>query len=144
MFFGLTNSPTTFQTMMNKLFRDLIHTGTVVVYLNDILIFTKLLEEHHRVTREVLHILRKNKLYLKPEKCEFEQPRIKYLNMIVEEGRVHMDPAKVAAITSWPEPKCKKDLQLFLGFCNFYRHFIKDFLHIAHPLHKLTGDTAWE
>ena len=143
-FFGLTNSPATFQAMMNELFRDLIHEGVVVVYLDDILIFTKTLDEHRRVTREVLRILRENKLYLKPEKCEFEQTKIEYLGMIVEEGRVRMDPAKVKAVAKWAVPTRKKELQSFLGFCNFYRHFIKDFSHIARPLHRLTGDTPWE
>ena len=74
--------------MMNELFRDLIHAGVVVVYLDDILIFTNTIEEHRRVTREVLRILRENKLYLKPEKCEFERLSIEFLGMIVEEGRV--------------------------------------------------------
>lgn len=144
MFFGLTNSPATFQAMMNELFRDLIHAGVVVVYLDDILIFTKTLEEHRRVTREVLRILRENKLYLKPEKCEFERPSIEYLGMIVEEGRVRMDPAKVAAVADWAVPRRKKELQSFLGFCNFYRRFIKDFSRVARPLHRLTGDVEWE
>jgi hypothetical protein len=144
MFFGLTNSPATFQAMMNELFRDLIHAGKVVVYLDDILIFTKTLEEHRKVTREVLRILRENKLYLKPEKCEFERSSIEFLGMIVEEGRVRMDPAKVKAVSEWATPTRKKDLQSFLGFCNFYRRFIKDFSRIARPLHRLTGDVPWE
>lgn len=144
MFFGLTNSPATFQAMMNELFRDLIYTGKVVIYLDDILIFTDTLEEHQRITREVLRILRENKLYLKPEKCEFEQSRIEYLGMIVEEGQVRMDPAKVKAISEWPTPRKKKELQSFLGFCNFYRRFSKDFSHTARPLHRLTGDTPWD
>ncbi|VDC04290.1 unnamed protein product [Peniophora sp. CBMAI 1063] len=144
MFFGLTNSPATFQAMMNELFRDLIHEGVAVVYLDNILIFTKTLEEHCRVTHEVLRILRENKLYLKPEKCEFEQTKIQYLGMIVEEGHVRMDPAKVKAVAKWAVPMRKKELQSFLGFCNFYRRFIKDFSHIARPLHRLTGDVPWE
>ncbi|VDC06330.1 unnamed protein product, partial [Peniophora sp. CBMAI 1063] len=101
MFFGLTNSPATFQAMMNELFRDLIHEGVVVVYLDDILIFTKTLEEHRRVTREVLRILRENKLYLKPEKCEFEQTKIEYLGMIVEEGHLAFEELKLR-VTSEP------------------------------------------
>ena len=144
MFFGLINSPAMFQAMMNKLFRDLIHAGIVVVYLDDILIVTKTLEEHRRVTREVLRILCENKLYLKPEKCEFEQSSIEYLGMIVEEGRVRMDPAKVKAVAEWAVPRKKKELQSFLGFCNYYRRFIRDFSHIARPLHRLTGDVPWE
>lgn len=119
MFFGLTNSPATFQTMMNDIFRDLINRGVVVVYLDDIMIFTRTLEEHRKIVREVLEILRTNKLYLKDEKCEFERTKTEYLGMIISEGSVEMDPAKVAGIMEWPIPKCKRDVQAFLGFTNF-------------------------
>ncbi|VDC03698.1 unnamed protein product [Peniophora sp. CBMAI 1063] len=144
MFFGLTNLPATFQAIMNKLFRDLIHEGVVVVYLDNILIFTKMLEEHCCVTRKVSRILRENKLYLQPEKCEFEQTKIEYLGMIVEEGHVCMDPAKIKAVAKWAVPTRKKELQSFLGFYNFYHRFIKDFSHVSRPLHRLTGDVPWE
>src|SRR5258707_2289706 len=73
MFFGLTNSPATFQTMMNKLFRELINEGHVIVYIDDILVFTKDIEEHREITKRVLKIMEENRLYLKPEKCEFEK-----------------------------------------------------------------------
>lgn len=95
---------------MNTLFRDLIASGKVVIYLDNILIFTKTLEEHREITRRVLEILRKNHLYLKPEKCDFEQHSIEYLGMIVEEGVIRMDPSKVAAITDWPKPTKKREL----------------------------------
>ena len=98
MFFGLTNSPATFQALMNSLFADLIAEGKVAVYLDDILIFTKDLEEHRRVVQDVLGRLQQNDLYLHPEKCEFEQLQIKYLGLIIQEGEVRMDPAKVAAV----------------------------------------------
>ncbi len=77
MFFGLTNSPATFQAMMNEIFRELITEGFVVVYLDDILIFTETMEEHARITKRVLQILADNKLYLKPEKCQFHKNRIR-------------------------------------------------------------------
>ena len=98
MFFGLTNSPATFQALMNSLFADLIAEGKVVVYLDDILIFTKDLEEHRQVVQDVLGRLWQNNLYLCPEKCEFEQLQIEYLELIIWEGEVRMDPAKVAAV----------------------------------------------
>ena len=88
MFFGLTNSPATFQAMMNNLFKDLIHEGSVIIYLDDIMIFTETLEEHRRITREVLKVLRENKLYLKPEKCEFEKMEVDFLGMVVGNGQV--------------------------------------------------------
>ena len=83
MFFGLTNSPATFQTMMNSLFKDLIDEGVVIVYIDDILIFTEDLELHRKVVKRVLDILRGNELYLKAEKCEFEKIQVEYLGLII-------------------------------------------------------------
>ncbi|SJL05728.1 uncharacterized protein ARMOST_09064 [Armillaria ostoyae] len=120
MFFGLTNSPATFQWMMNDIFKDLIATGKVTVYLDDILIFSKTLEEHQRITRHVLELLRKHKLFLKTEKCEFEVLETEYLGVIISEGSIRMDPVKLAGIAEWPVPTKKKELQSFLGFANFY------------------------
>jgi hypothetical protein len=82
MYFGLTNSPATFQTMMNEIFQDLITEGVISVYLDDFLIFTNSLEEHCRITCLVLDCMREHKLYLRPEKCEFEKTKIKYLSII--------------------------------------------------------------
>ena len=103
MFFGLTNSPATFQTMMNDIFTDMISEGVVVVYLDDILIFTKDLDEHRRITQRVLGRLAEHELYLRPEKCEFEKTRIEYLGLVISENRVEMDPIKVAGVAEWPE-----------------------------------------
>ena len=83
MFFGLTNSPATFQTMMNDIFHELIMEGVVVVYLDDILIYTETIEEHRLVTQRVMELLQKHKLFLKPDKCEFEQTRVEYLGVII-------------------------------------------------------------
>jgi hypothetical protein len=137
-FFGLTNLPTTFQAMMNKLFRDLISTGKVVIYLNNILIFTEDLDKHRQLVRQVLEVFRSNNLSLKIKKCKFEKTQVKYLGLIVGDGEMRMDPAKVSAVANWPEPENKKELQSFLGFCNYSRRFIKDFSEIARPLHDLT------
>jgi hypothetical protein len=138
MFFGLTNSPATFQTMMNDIFSDMISEGVVVVYLDDILIFTKDLDEHHRITQRVLGRLAEHELYLRPEKCEFKKMRIEYLDLIISENRVEMDPVKVAGVTNCPELTSKREVQSFLGFVNFYHQFIKDFSHHARPLFNLT------
>jgi RNase H-like domain found in reverse transcriptase/Reverse transcriptase (RNA-dependent DNA polymerase)/Retroviral aspartyl protease len=144
MFFGLCNSPATFQSMMNSLLRSLIQRGVVMVYLDDILVYTKTKQEHQQVVREVLEILRKNNLYLKHTKCEFEKEEIEYLGMIVGRGTVRMDPKKVDAIGRWPTPQTVKQIQQFLGFCNFYRNFIDSFANIARPLWNLTQKThAW-
>jgi hypothetical protein len=129
--------------MMNHLLRDLIAKGKVAVYLNDILIFTENLIEHREIVKEVLQILQENKLYLKPSKCKFEKDQMKYLGTIIRNGQVRMDPAKVTAIADWPIPKNKKEIQQFLGFANYYRHFIKYFSGIAKPLTSLTGKEQW-
>ncbi|PCH36554.1 marY1-like reverse transcriptase, partial [Wolfiporia cocos MD-104 SS10] len=129
---------------MNEIFRELILTGKVIIYLDDILIFTETKEEHRILTKQVLEILRKNKLTCKPEKCEFEKDKIEYLGYIISHGRVEMDMGKVDAITQWPNPRNKKELQSFLGFTNFYRKFIMGYSHIVKPLTNLTGNTEWQ
>jgi len=98
MFFGMTNSPATFQTMMNDIFRNLMAEGIVVVYLDDILIFTKTEEEHAQAVRRVLQVLKENKLFLRLEKCEFYKQQIKYLGLVISENEVSMDPVKVAEV----------------------------------------------
>ena len=117
--------------------------GHVIVYLDDILVFTDTREEHRRLVRRVLEILRRHKLYLRPEKCAFERTTVDYLGTIVGNGELRMDPAKVSTVMDWPVPRNKKDVQSFIGFCNFYRRFIKDFSKIAFPLTQLTGSTPW-
>ena len=144
MFFGLTNSPATFQAFMNHILKKHIDEGHVIVYMDDILIFTDTVEQHKRIVFEVLEILKQNKLYLKPEKCMFESPHVDYLGVIVGNGTIRMDPKKVAAVIDWPVPKRKKDVQSFLGFCNFFRRFIKGFSAVARPLSQLTGNAEWK
>jgi hypothetical protein len=120
MYFGLTNSLATFQTMMNEIFQDLITEGVVSVYLDDILIFTNSLEEHRRITCLVLDRMHEHKLYLRPEKCEFEKVRIEYLGVIISHNKVEMDPVKIARVVDWPTPSNKKEVQSFVSFINFY------------------------
>jgi len=151
MFFGITNSPATFQTMMNNIFRTVIAEEIVVVYLDDILIFTKTKEEHERAVQRVLEILAEHKLFLRPEKCEFHQKQIEYLRLVISENKVAMDPVKVAmdpvkvaGVRDWPTPENQTDVQAFIGFVNFYRRFIRDFSTIARPFFDLTcSDKAW-
>jgi len=144
MFFGLCNSLATFQTMMDNIFDDLIMEGVVVVYLDNILIFTETLEEHWRVTQRVMELLCKNNLFLKPKKCKFEKTEVEYLGVIISQNSIKMDPVKVAGVTEWPTPSNRKEVQSFLGFTNFYRRFIQGFSHLAHPLFNLTRkDMEW-
>jgi len=124
MFFDMTNSLATFQTMMNDIFQDLIAKGIMVVYLDDILIFTRTEEEHVKAIRQVLQVLQKHKLFLCPEKCEFYKERIEYLGLVISENEVSMDLVKVVGVQEWPTLENKTDVQAFLGFVNFYRRFI--------------------
>jgi hypothetical protein len=143
--FGMTNSPATFQALMNSVFADLIAIGVVAVYMDDILIYTPTIIEHRKIVREVLQRLQDHDLYLKPEKCEFEKQEIEYLGMIIHPGEVCMDPGKVSAVRDWPTPTTLRDIRAFIGFSNFYRRFIKDFSSIARPLHDLTKkDMPWQ
>jgi len=111
MFFELTNSPATFQAMMNKIFAEKIREGHVVIYLDDILIFSDNLDEHRALVARVLQKLHLHKLFLKPEKCEFEKESVNYLGMVVGGGEVRMEEKKVEAIRNWDTPSKKKDLQ---------------------------------
>jgi len=144
MFFGMTNSLATFQIMMNDIFRDLIAKDIMVVYLDDILIFTRTEEEHAKAIRWVLQVLQEHKLFLRPEKCEFCKERIEYLGLVISENEVSMDLVKVAGVREWPTPENKTDIQAFLGFVNFYQRFIRDFSAKARPLFDLTrSEQAW-
>ncbi len=128
---------------MNDIFKDLIASGKVTIYLDDILIMSKTKEEHCRITREVLKTLRKHKLFLKAKKCEFEVLEREYLGVIISEGSIHMDLVKIKGIIDWPAPTKKKELQSFLGFTNFYQHFIKNYSKIVKPMTQLMGNDTW-
>jgi len=124
--------------MMNNIFRTLIAKGIMVVYLDDILIFTETEEKHEQVVWRVLEVLAEHKLFLHPEKCEFYWKQIEYLRLVISENKVEMDPVKVAGVHDWPTPESWTDVQAFIGFINFYYYFIRDFSTIARPLFNLT------
>jgi hypothetical protein len=151
MFFGLTNSPATFQRMMDTIFADLKEKhallGTSIrVYMDDIMIASSSgLTGHRTVVHNVLDLLAMHDLFLKPEKCKWEMDSIDYLGVILEKGVTCMDLMKVSGIQEWPTPTSVKQVRSFLGFCNFYRSFIPGFSHLARPLNKLTRkDTLWK
>ena len=118
--FGLTNAPATFQAVMNSIFRK--HIGKfVLVYLDDILIFSKSPQEHAQHLRMVLDILGQHKLYAKMPKCEFNKPELQFLGHIVGRQGIRMDPSKTAVIAEWPLPKDAHELRSFLGLATYLR-----------------------
>ncbi|MEO1413559.1 MAG: reverse transcriptase family protein, partial [Bacteroidota bacterium] len=136
--FGLTNAPAVFQALMNDVLRDMLE-EFVVVYLDDILIFSRSHEEHIQHVRRVLERLLHNRLFVKAEKCKFHASSVEYLGFIIEEGQTRADPRKIQAVVDWPAPRSRKELQSFLGFANFYRRFIRRFSTVAEPLTRLTS-----
>ena len=135
--FGLCNAPATFQHFVNDVFRDFLDIF-VIVYLDDILIFSRSLEEHRGHVCKVLDRLRQHSLYAKAEKCEFEQQTIQFLGLVISPTGIEMDQKKVSAILDWPTPLDKKGVQCFIGFANFYRKFIRGFSAIVAPITQLT------
>ncbi|QRW20629.1 Retrotransposable element Tf2 protein [Rhizoctonia solani] len=141
--FGLTNALAAFQHFMNDLFWDLINV-TVVIYLDNILIFSENLEEHPAHVREVLSRLLKNQLFCKLSKCHFHVTTVNYLGIVISPAGFLMDQKKIEAVTSWPQPKTVKQVQAFLGFVNYLCRFIPNFSSVAWPLHNLTRkETPW-
>ena len=145
MFFGLTNSPATFQAMMNKLLRDLINTGKVAVFIDDVIVGTETEEGHDELVAEVVKRLEKNDLYVKPEKCKWKVREVEFLGVVIGLEGIKMEEEKVKGVLEWLTPKCVKDVQKFLGLANYYRWFIKGFAMVARPLHNLVKkDKKWE
>ena len=141
MHYGLTNAPASFQRFMNDIFKDLLDV-CVVVYLDDILIYSKNPADHAKHVQEVLRRLRQNDLFAKLEKCEFNVDTTNFLGYIVSPTGLRMDESKIAVIKDWPTPRKVKEVQSFLGFANFYRRFITHYSDITVPLTRLTRKNA--
>ena len=137
MYFGLTNSSATFQTMMNDLFRDFINQGDMVTFINDILVVTDTEEGHDKLVEEVLKRLEENDLFVKPEKCKWKVREVEFLEVVIGPRGVEMQKEKVEGVLNWLAPRNVKEVQKFLGLANYYRRFIKNFARIAAPLHIL-------
>ncbi|XP_024312059.1 LOW QUALITY PROTEIN: uncharacterized protein LOC100823542 [Brachypodium distachyon] len=136
MSFGLTNAPAYFMNMMNKVFMEFLD-KFVVVFIDDILIFSKSRSEHEVHLRKVLEKLRKHQLYAKLSKCEFWLEEVAFLGHIVSEKGVAIDASKVTAVTEWNSPKTVKEIRSFLGLAGYYRRFIENFSKIARPMTNL-------
>ncbi|KAF8751773.1 hypothetical protein RHS01_08420 [Rhizoctonia solani] len=144
MTFGLTNAPASFQHFMNNLFKDLLDV-CVIIYLDDILIYSKDDATHTQHVHEVLHWLMENQLFCKASKCTFHVTSVEYLGIIVSDKGFSLDKLKIQAVQEWPVPTKVKEVQLFLGFANFLCRFVANFSHIARPLHNLVKkDTPWK
>jgi RNase H-like domain found in reverse transcriptase/Reverse transcriptase (RNA-dependent DNA polymerase) len=137
MFFGMCNSPATFQAMMDPIFSDMIEEQRVIVYMNDILIFAENWEELQKRMKQILQWLWEHDLFLKPKKCEFNKTTMEYLGLIIQEGKLSMDPIKLSGIRDWPILTMVKQVRGFIGFANFYRQFIKMFSKLILPLNNL-------
>ncbi|KAJ9538727.1 hypothetical protein OSB04_031460 [Centaurea solstitialis] len=135
--FGLTNAPAAFMDLMNRVCRPMLD-RSVIVFIDDILIYSKTKEEHVRHLREVLEVLRRERLYAKFSKCAFWLEEVQFLGHIINREGIKVDPAKIEAVMNWEVPKAPTEIRSFLGLAGYYRRFIQDFSKIAVPLTRLT------
>jgi hypothetical protein len=136
--FGMTGAPSTFSRLMHHILRDTLD-RSVVVYLDDILIYSRTREEHLKHVAEVLEILRRHKLYARLSKCEFGKRQTTFLGHVVSGQGIAMEPSKIQSIVEWPTPKSVTHVLSFLGLAGYYRRFIAGFSSIAAPLHHLSS-----
>lgn len=135
---GITNAPSTFQRLMERCVGEM-NLKEVLVFIDDLIIFSSSLEEHEQRLKRVLQWLKEYGLKLAPGKCKFFQTSVRYLGHVVSEKGVETDPEKVKALTTWPIPTNLKELQSFLGFAGYYRRFIQGYSHVIRPLTELTS-----
>ena len=121
MFFEITNSPATFQGIMNEILRDMINEGKVAAFVDNILIGMEIREGHDEIVKEVLRRLEKNDLYVKPEKCTWKVQKVNFLKVVMGQGKIKMEKDKVAEVLNWLVPKTVRDVKKFLGLVNYYR-----------------------
>jgi hypothetical protein len=142
--FGLTNAPAVFARTMQTIFQDILG-KFVLVYLDDILIFSKNPEEHEKHLEMVLQRLEQHKFYAQLKKCHFALPEIEFLGHMVSKEGICVDPRKVKIVQEWPKPANLSDLRSFLGLSNYFRRFVHAYSTIARPLHALTRkDVPWQ
>jgi len=130
--------------MMNDILKDLIDTGDVVAFIDDVLVGTDDKKKHNEIVKEVLRRIEVNNLYIKPEKCVWKVKEIDFLGLVIEAEEIKIQEEKVAEVLEWPRPKMVKEVQKFLGLANYYRRFVKYFAKLAKLLHKLVRkDEKW-
>ena len=123
--------------MINELLRDLINTGKVAVFIDDVIIGMEMEEGHEKLVAEVIKRLEENNLYIKLEKCRWKVREVGFLGVVIGPEGIKMKEEKVKGVLEWLTPKCVKDVQKFLGLANYYRQFIESFTSIARPLHNI-------
>jgi len=136
---GVCNGPSVFQEMMEHILEPHEY-KFLALYLDDILVFSATLEEHMQHLRHVFALLRKHGLKCRLQKCEFEQPELKYLGHILGNGQIRMNPAKISAVKDWPAPTSVKELRSFLGLANYFRRYIQGHASLVAPLTSLLAD----
>ncbi|GJQ92596.1 putative reverse transcriptase domain-containing protein [Tanacetum coccineum] len=137
MSFGLTNAPTVFMDLMNRVCKPYLD-KFVIVFIDDILIYSKNKQEHEEHLKLILESLKKEELYAKFSKCEFWIPKVQFLGHVIDSQGIHVDPAKIKSIKDWASPKSPTEIRQFLGLVGYYRRFIEGFSNIAKPITKLT------
>jgi len=138
MFFELINLPAIFQAIMDEFLRDLINTGKMGSFIDDIIVETESKGRHNKLVEEILRKLEENDLYVKPEKCRWKIREVDFLGVVIGPERIKMEKEKIEAVLDWPVPKLVKDVQKFLELASYYRRFVKGFVKIARLLHELT------
>ncbi|KAA0056050.1 pol protein [Cucumis melo var. makuwa] len=137
MSFGLTNAPVVFMDLMNRVFKDFLETF-VIVFIDDILVYSKIEAEHEEHLHQILETLRANKLYVKFSKCEFWLKKVSFLGHVVSNEGVVVDLIKIEAVTGWPRRSTVSEVRSFFGLAGYYRRFVEDFSRIVSPLTQLT------
>ncbi|GKA20709.1 putative reverse transcriptase domain-containing protein [Tanacetum coccineum] len=135
--FGLTNAPAVFMDLMNRVCKPYLD-KFVIVFIDDILVYSKDDEEHGKQLRIILELLKKERLYAKFSKCDFWLDSVQFLGHVIDLNGVHVDPAKIEAIKSWAAPTTPTEVRQFRGLAGYYRRFIEGFSLISKPLTKLT------
>nr|GEW70120.1 putative reverse transcriptase domain-containing protein [Tanacetum cinerariifolium] len=141
--FGLTNAPAVFMDLMNRVCKPYLD-KFVIVFIDDILIYSKDEKEHEEHLKAILEFLKKEELYAKFSKCEFWIPKVQFLGHVVDSQGIHVDPAKIEFVKDWKSPKSPTEIGQFLGLAGYYRRFIEGFSKITKPMTKLTQKKAWE
>ena len=136
-FFGLTNSLATFQAMINELLRDLINTGKVATFIDDVIVGTETKEGHDEIVMEIIRRLEENNLYVKLEKCKWKVREVGFLEVEIGPEGIKMEEEKVKGVLEWSTSKCVKDVQKFLELVNYYHQLIQGFASITRPLHDM-------